>query len=96
MFEPPADRAGLRGGKEPWQRDSRFAQGVIVAADRGVGGGAVEEHQHNRRRLLRIRPTEMRRVIYTPDAIETLNRQLQKAPKTKGHFPTEDAAKAAN
>jgi transposase-like protein len=61
-----------------------------------VGGGAVEEHQHNRRRLLRIGRTEMRRVIYTPDAIDALNRQLQKAPKTKGHFPTEDAAKAAN
>jgi len=34
---------------------------------------------------------EVRRVIYTTNAIEALNRQLRKAVKTKGHFPTEDA-----
>ena len=31
---------------------------------------------------------EVRRVIYTTNAIEALNRQLRKAIKTKGHFPT--------
>jgi putative transposase len=36
---------------------------------------------------------EIRRVIYTTNAIEALNRQLRKAVKTKGHFPTEDAAR---
>ena len=34
-----------------------------------------------------------RRVIYTTNAIEALNRQLRKAIKTKGHFPNEDAAR---
>ena len=58
-----------------------------------MDGGAVEEHQHNRGRLLRIRRTEVRRVIYTGNAIEALSRQLRKALKTKGHFPTEDAAR---
>jgi putative transposase len=38
-------------------------------------------------------PDEVRRVIYTTNAIEALNRQLRKAIKTKGHFPNEDAAK---
>src|SRR4051794_28171120 len=38
-------------------------------------------------------PTEVRRVIYTTNAIEALNRQLRKAIKTKGHFPNEDAAR---
>ena len=38
-------------------------------------------------------PPEVRRVIYTTNAIEALNRQLRKAIKTKGHFPTEDAAR---
>ena len=38
-------------------------------------------------------PTEVRRVIYTTNAIEALNRQLRKAIKTKGSFPTEDAAR---
>jgi putative transposase len=35
---------------------------------------------------------EVRRVIYTTNAIEALNRQLRKAIKTKGSFPTEEAA----
>jgi putative transposase len=38
-------------------------------------------------------PEEVRRVIYTTNAIEALNRQLRKALKTKGHFPNEDAAR---
>jgi putative transposase len=38
-------------------------------------------------------PEEVRRVIYTTNAIEALNRQLRKAIKTKGHFPNEEAAK---
>jgi putative transposase len=36
---------------------------------------------------------EVRRVIYTTNAIEALNRQLRKAVKTKGHFPSEEAAR---
>jgi putative transposase len=38
-------------------------------------------------------PDEVRRVIYTTNPVEALNRQLRKAVKTKGHFPTEDAAR---
>jgi putative transposase len=38
-------------------------------------------------------PDEVRRVIYTTNAIEALNRQLRKAIKTKGHFPNEDSAR---
>jgi len=38
-------------------------------------------------------PPEVRRVIYTTNAIEALNRQLRKAVKTKGHFPNEEAAR---
>jgi putative transposase len=38
-------------------------------------------------------PPEVRRVIYTTNAIEALNRQLRKALKTKGHFPNEEAAR---
>ncbi len=35
----------------------------------------------------------IRRVVYTTNAIEALNRQLRKAIKTKGSFPSEDAAR---
>jgi putative transposase len=38
-------------------------------------------------------PEEVRRVVYTTNATEALNRQLRKAIKTKGHFPSEDAAR---
>ena len=38
-------------------------------------------------------PDEVRRVIYTTNAIEALNRQLRKAINTKGSFPNEDAAR---
>jgi putative transposase len=35
---------------------------------------------------------EIRRVIYTTNAIESLNYQLRKITKTRGHFPSDDAA----
>lgn len=35
---------------------------------------------------------EIRRVIYTTNAIESLNRVIRKAIKTRGSFPSEDAA----
>jgi putative transposase len=38
-------------------------------------------------------PPEVRRVVYTTNAVEALNRQLRKAIKTKGHFPNEEAAR---
>lgn len=36
--------------------------------------------------------TAIRRIIYTTNAIESLNYQLRKVTKTRGHFPTDDAA----
>jgi putative transposase len=38
-------------------------------------------------------PAEVRRVIYTTNSIEALHRQLRKIIKTRGSFPTEDAAR---
>ncbi len=37
-------------------------------------------------------PSEIRRAIYTTNAIESLNRMLRKVLKTKGHLPHDDAA----
>ena len=37
-------------------------------------------------------PPEVRRVIYTTNAIESVNSQLRKIIKTRGHFPSDDAA----
>lgn len=36
-------------------------------------------------------PPEVRRVIYTTNIIESLNRTLRKSVKNRGHFPTENA-----
>jgi putative transposase len=38
-------------------------------------------------------PADVRRAIYTTNTIEALNRQIRKIIKTRGHFPTEDAAR---
>lgn len=37
-------------------------------------------------------PPEIRRVIYTTNAIESLNARLRKIIKTRGHFPSDEAA----
>lgn len=37
-------------------------------------------------------PADIRRVIYTTNAIESLNMQLRKIIKTRGHFPNDEAA----
>jgi putative transposase len=36
-------------------------------------------------------PAEIRKVIYTTNAIEATNRQIRKVIKTKGHFPSDDS-----
>ena len=36
-------------------------------------------------------PTRVRKIIYTTNAIESLNYQLRKIIKNRGHFPNDDA-----
>jgi putative transposase len=37
-------------------------------------------------------PPELRKVVYTTNLIESINYQLRKITKTRGHFPSDDAA----
>jgi putative transposase len=37
-------------------------------------------------------PESVRRIIYTTNQIEALNSKLRSAVRTRGHFPTDDAA----
>jgi len=37
-------------------------------------------------------PEEVRRIIYTTNAIEALNSKLRRAVRTRGHFPGDEAA----
>jgi putative transposase len=38
-------------------------------------------------------PADVRRIVYTTNTIEALNRQIRKIIKTRGHFPSEDSAR---
>jgi putative transposase len=38
-------------------------------------------------------PADVRRVVYTSNTIEALHRQIRKTIKTRGHFPSEEAAR---
>jgi hypothetical protein len=37
-------------------------------------------------------PTEVRRILYTTNAIEALNAKLRRAVRARGHFPNDEAA----
>ena len=37
-------------------------------------------------------PPEVRRLIYTTNAIEALNSKIRRAVRTRGHFPSNEAA----
>lgn len=37
-------------------------------------------------------PAEVRRIVYTTNAIEALNSKLRRAVRARGHFPSDDAA----
>jgi putative transposase len=37
-------------------------------------------------------PDEVRRIVYTTDAIEALNSKLRRAVRTRGHFPSDESA----
>jgi putative transposase len=37
-------------------------------------------------------PAEVRRILYTTNAIEALNAKLRRAVRARGHFPTDEAA----
>ena len=37
-------------------------------------------------------PEEVRKIVYTTNAVESLNMSLRKVSKTRGSFPTEEAA----
>lgn len=56
-------------------------------------GAIVKSWRNNWERIIPFfdYPLEIRKVIYTTNIIESLNRTLRKAVKNRGHFPTEDA-----
>jgi predicted amidophosphoribosyltransferase len=41
-------------------------------------------------------PAEIRKIIYTTNAIESLHIQLRKVLKTRGHFPSDESLAVTN
>ena len=79
--------------------DSDHAADELAGVRREVGSTATRrsqpswlEHWEQITPFLAY-PADVRRVIYTTNSIEALHRQLRKIIKTRGHFPTEDAAR---
>ena len=53
--------------------------------------GHGEGHGRRSSRIFAF-PQAVRKIIYTTNAIESLNRIIRKPTKTRGSFPTDDAA----
>ena len=74
------------------------AQTALDAFERGPFGGRFPTVVSSWRRAWThvipffAFPPEVRRVIYTTNALENVHRQLRKIIKTRGHFPNDDAA----
>ena len=54
--------------------------------------GRIWRRDWERIRPLFAFPREVRRILYTMNAVESLHRSLRKATKTRGSFPTQEAA----
>src|SRR5882757_1838083 len=69
---------------------------LLAFADSDLGRkypAAVQTWEHAWERFIPFLafPPELRKIIYTTNAIESLNYQLRKIIKNRGHFPTDDA-----
>lgn len=77
--------------------DAQAAQAALDAFEAGIGARYPAVTNLWRRSWEQFipfldYPPDVRRVIYTTNMIESINRQLRKATKTRGHFPNEKAA----
>jgi transposase-like protein len=78
--------------------NAEVAQAELDAFERGPWGkkfptiGAAWRRAWDRVVPFFAFPPEVRRVIYTTNAIESVHARLRKIIKTRGHFPSDDAA----
>ena len=77
---------GHHRSRRPGPRRLRNRMGRTISA-------IVDLWRHNWERFCPFLAFDaaIRKIIYTTNAIESLNYQLHKVTKTRGHFPTEDA-----
>jgi putative transposase len=94
------DRKALAGALKPiyTAASAEAAQQELEAFEAGVWGKKFPTVAASWRRAwahvvpLFAFPPEIRRVIYTTNAIESVNARLRKIIKTRGHFPSDEAA----
>jgi len=94
------DRKGLATALKQIYRatDADAAEKALVAFDAGFWGQRYPAIGQSWRRVwgevipFFAFPDEVRRIIYTTNAIEALNSKLRRAVRARGHFPSDDAA----
>ena len=78
--------------------DATAAEAALSAFEAGPWGGKYAAIVQSWRRAwgevvpLYAFPAEVRRLLYTTNAIEALNSKLRRAVRARGHFPTDEAA----
>jgi putative transposase len=94
-----ADRKGVVAALKPiYSADTeRAAEAALEAFEKGMGQRyplISKSWRANWQRVIPflVFPREIRKAIYTTNAIESLNYQLRKIIKNRGHFPSDDAA----
>ena len=94
------DRKALAGALKTIYRakDADAANVALAAFDAGHWGqkypAIAQSWRRNWERVIPFFafPEAVRRIIYTTNAIESLNAKLRRAVKIRGHFPNDDAA----
>jgi putative transposase len=94
-----ADRKGVVAALKPiYSADTeQAAEAALEAFEKGMGQRyplISKSWRANWQRVIPFLafPREIRKAIYTTNAIESLNYQLRKIIKNRGHFPSDDAA----
>jgi putative transposase len=93
------DRKGLATALKEIYRatDAETAERALTAFEAGPWGQRYPAGQSWRRAWSEVIPffafpDEVRRIVYTTNAIEALNSKLRRAVRARGHFPSDEAA----
>ncbi|WP_250265722.1 IS256 family transposase [Rhodovastum atsumiense] len=94
------DRKAVAGALKEIYRavDATAAEAALTAFEEGPWGQKYPAIGQSWRRAwsevipFYAFPSEVRRILYTTNAIESLNAKLRRAVRARGHFPNDDAA----
>lgn len=87
---PTVTRDARRGGNRPPSTDLGYVT-AITASHRRIHLKCATSCRTDRFIPFLAFPPEVRKIIYTTNAIESFNYQIRKIIKNRGHFPTDDA-----